>query len=139
MHDIGFHIAHSKHHKHSQYIIVNSELLGYTENEIRAIACIARYHRKSHPKSSHDEYMMLPKDWRIIVSKLSAILRIADAFDRTHNSLVNSINVTFSKKNVLFKVDNKLNDIEIELWSIGRKKQLFEDIFCKKVQVKSKI
>ncbi|MCB0745624.1 MAG: Ppx/GppA family phosphatase, partial [Ignavibacteriae bacterium] len=42
LHDIGYHISHSKHHKHSQYIIVNSELLGFNENEIRAIACIAR-------------------------------------------------------------------------------------------------
>ncbi len=53
----------------------------------------ARYHRKSHPKSSHDEFMILPKDWRVIVNKLSAILRIADALDRTHNSLVNTVKV----------------------------------------------
>ena len=139
LHDIGFHIAHSKHHKHSQYIIVNSELLGYNENEIRTIACVARYHRKSHPKSSHDEYMLLPKDWRVVVNKLSAILRIADAFDRTHSSLVNSVLVTSNKKNVFLTVDIHLNEIEIELWSIDRKKQLFEDVFGKNVKVKSNI
>jgi exopolyphosphatase/guanosine-5'-triphosphate,3'-diphosphate pyrophosphatase len=139
LHDIGFHIAHSKHHKHSQYIIVNSELLGYNENEIRTIACVARYHRKSHPKSSHDEYIMLPKDWRVKVNKLAAILRIADAFDRTHNSLVNSIKVTYNKKNVFFTVENDLSEIEIELWSVDRKKQLFEEVFGKKIGVKGNI
>jgi len=137
LHDIGFHIAHSKHHKHSQYIIVNSELLGYNENEIRTIACIARYHRKSHPKSSHEEFMLLPKEWRIAVQKLSAILRIADAFDRTHNSLIKYIHVNITKSNVVFSVENKLKDIEIELWSVDRRKQLFEDFYDKRIEVKS--
>ena len=137
LHDIGFHIAHSKHHKHSQYIIVNSELLGYNENEIRSIACIARYHRKSHPKTSHDEFMLLPKEWRNIVNKLSGILRIADALDRTHTSLVNNIKIQLSQNYVTLTVDNDLQEIEIELWSFDRKKQLFEDVFNRKVRVKS--
>ncbi|MCB9209012.1 MAG: Ppx/GppA family phosphatase [Ignavibacteriales bacterium] len=137
LHDIGFHISHSKHHKHSQYIIVNSEIMGFNENEIRTIACIARYHRKSHPKDSHEEYMLLPAEWKIIVKKLSAILRIADAFDRTHNFLVKYINVEINKNSVVFQVENKLEDLEIELWSIDRKKQLFEEFYNKKVIVKS--
>jgi exopolyphosphatase/guanosine-5'-triphosphate,3'-diphosphate pyrophosphatase len=137
LHDIGFHIAHSKHHIHSQYIIVNSELLGFNENEIRSIACIARYHRKSHPKTSHREFMLLPEDWKTIVKKLSAILRIADAFDRTHNSLVKDIKVKVNKNSVVFNIPNKLEEIEIELWSIGRKKKLFENIYNKKVKVVS--
>jgi len=137
LHDIGYHIAHSKHHKHSQYIIVNSELLGFNENEIRTIACIARYHRKSHPKASHEEYMQLSKEWRTVTQKLSAILRIADAFDRTHHSLIKYIHVNVSKNFVTFSVENDLNNIEIELWSLSRRKGLFEEIFNKKVKVKS--
>jgi exopolyphosphatase / guanosine-5'-triphosphate,3'-diphosphate pyrophosphatase len=137
LHDIGYHIAHSKHHKHSQYIIVNSELLGFNENEIRTIACVARYHRKSHPKSSHEEFMFLSKEWRIVVQKLSSILRIADAFDRTHNSLVKYINVIINEYSVVFSVENKMEDIEIELWSIERRKELFEELFGTKIIVKS--
>lgn len=137
LHDIGYHIAHSKHHIHSQYIIVNSELLGFNENEIRAIACIARYHRKSHPKTSHSEFMLLPDDWKSVVKKLSAILRIADAFDRTHNFLIQDVNVKTKKAEVIFYVDNKLENIEIELWSLDRRKKLFESLFEKEIKVKS--
>ncbi len=137
LHDIGYHIAHSKHHIHSQYIIVNSELLGFNENEIRAIACIARYHRKSHPKTSHSEFMLLPDDWKSVVKKLSAILRIADAFDRTHNFLIQDVNVKTKKAEVIFYVDNKLENIEIELWSLERRKKLFESLFEKEIKVKS--
>ena len=137
LHDIGYHIAHSKHHIHSQYIIVNSELLGFNENEIRAIACIARYHRKSHPKISHNEFMLLPDDWKIVVKKLSAILRIADAFDRTHNFLIKDVKVELKKKEVIFYIENKLADVEIELWSLERRKKLFESLFEKEIKVKS--
>lgn len=137
LHDIGYHIAHSKHHIHSQYIIVNSELLGFNENEIRAIACIARYHRKSHPKTSHNEFMLLPEDWKIIVKKLSAILRIADAFDRTHNFLIQDVKVKSNIREVIFYFENKLADVEIELWSLERRKKLFETLFEKEIKVKS--
>jgi exopolyphosphatase/guanosine-5'-triphosphate,3'-diphosphate pyrophosphatase len=137
LHDIGFHIAHSKHHKHSQYIIVNSELMGFNENEIRAIACIARYHRKSHPKNSHDEFMLLPEEWKSIVRKLSAILRIADAFDRKHNSIVKFVKAEINKDEVIFSVENNIKEIEIELWSMNRRKELFEDVFKKSIKIKS--
>lgn len=137
LHDVGFHIAHSKHHKHSQYIIVNSELLGFNENEIRTIACIARYHRKSHPKNSHYEYSLLTEEWKIIAKKLSAILRIADALDRTHNSRVKNIKTVTTDNNVNIIVDSKLKDIEIEIWSLDRKKKLFEEVYSKNIIVKS--
>lgn len=137
LHDIGYHIAHSKHHIHSQYIIVNSELLGFNENEIRAIACIARYHRKSHPKTSHSEFILLPGNWKFVVKKLAAILRIADALDRTHNFLIQNVIVKIKKTEVIFYVDNNLEDIEIELWSLERRKKLFESLFEKKIKVES--
>ncbi|MCB9247510.1 MAG: hypothetical protein H6613_02710 [Ignavibacteriales bacterium] len=137
LHDIGYHISHSKHHKHSQYIIVNSELLGFNENEIRAIACIARYHRKSHPKNSHEEFMMLPKKWKIVVQKLSAILRIVDALDRTHKKLVKNIDLQTDKNKVNISVENNMKDIEIELWSLDRRKELFKEVFGLEISVKS--
>jgi exopolyphosphatase/guanosine-5'-triphosphate,3'-diphosphate pyrophosphatase len=137
LHDIGFHIAHPKHHKHSQYIIVNSELLGFNENEIRAIACIARYHRKSRPKNSHNEFMLLPEDWKNVVKKLAAILRISDAFDRKHNSAVKYVNVDITNEEVIFSVQNEIKDIEIELWSICRRKDFFEEVYDRKVKIES--
>ena len=62
LHDIGYHISTSNHHYHSLYIIKNSELLGFNENEINIIAHTARYHRKSHPKVSHEDFISLPEN-----------------------------------------------------------------------------
>jgi len=135
LHDIGHHIAHSQHHKHTQYIIKNSELLGFTDNEINIIANIARYHRKSHPKSSHREYSQLSEFNREVVRKLSGLLRLADSLDRTHKYIVNDIKVT--ENNNILNLELKCNgsDPGIELWNLDRRKILFEETFGKTISV----
>ncbi|MGB8319217.1 MAG: Ppx/GppA phosphatase family protein [Ignavibacteriaceae bacterium] len=137
LHDVGYHISHASHHRHSLYIIRNSELLGFNENEINIIAHAARYHRKSHPKSSHQEFKALPSDIQMIIKKLSAILRIADSFDRTHRKLVSGLDVTIKNKSVEIQLhcSSKIKP-DIELWNLDRRKSLFEEVFDKKVIVK---
>ena len=57
--NVGLVVAHSKHHLHAYYMIRNSELAGLTDGEIEVIAQIARYHRKSEPKLSHESFAAL--------------------------------------------------------------------------------
>lgn len=137
LHDIGYHISHSQHHRHSMYIISNSELLGFNENEINIIANVARYHRKSHPKKSHKDFINLPAKSREIVQKLSAILRVADSFDRTHYKLVDMIKVELKERSVEITLQTTNGIPEIELWSLNRRKALFEEIFNKNIIIKN--
>jgi len=136
LHDIGFHISHSQHHKHSYYLIRNSELLGYTDSEINIIAHIARYHRKSHPKSSHELFQKLNTEDKNIIRKLAAILRITDAFDRTHSNNIKDFKVQMSDKDVKIILKDSETKIENELWSFERRKHLFEEVFNMKVSIK---
>ncbi len=129
LHDIGYHISHNQHHRHSNYIIRNSEILGYNETEIQIIANVARYHRKSHPKSSHKDYIALSEDNRVIVNKLSALLRIADSFDRTHSNKIPNIMVKITADLVIFSFEYEGSFPEIELWNFQRRKELFEEVF----------
>ncbi len=134
LHDIGYHISHTNHHHHSYYIIKNSELLGFNETEINIIAYTARYHRKSHPKLSHDDFSALTEKTRHIVKKLSAILRVVDALDRTHSKTIEKIRAEVKKESVVLKLRvNKDRYPEIELWNFERRKALFEEVFGKKV------
>lgn len=135
LHDIGYHISHSQHHRHTQYIINNSELLGFNENEISIIANVARYHRKSHPKKSHKEYSSLTEKSKEIVNKLSAILRVADSLDRTHNSKVFDFKTEISENEVDILINYKGEKPEIEMWNFGRRKSLFESVFNKKINL----
>ena len=92
LHDIGYYISHSKHHKHALYIIRNSKLRGFREEEIEIIANVARYHRRSTPKKRHEQYWKLKPEIRKRIKKLAGILRVADGLDRSHYQNVQELN-----------------------------------------------
>lgn len=135
LHDIGHHISHEQHHKHSVYIIQNSELLGFNETEKNIIANIARYHRKSHPKKSHPEYNYLSSEQKEIVRKLASILRVADSLDRTHSKNIQDIDVLEFNGSVKLKLTYIREKPDIELWNLERRKYLFEEVFGKGLEV----
>ena len=58
--NVGLFVSHAGHHKHSYYVIRNSEMLtGFTDREVELIAQVARYHRKSAPRKKHPEFAPL--------------------------------------------------------------------------------
>ncbi len=138
LHDIGHHISHNQHHKHSNYIIRNSELMGFNETEINIIANVARYHRKSHPKQKHPEFASLSPANQTIVKKLSAILRVADALDRSHQQKISDIAARNDNGTVTISFNTNNFPIDIELWNLGRRQKLFEELFNKKLVIEAK-
>jgi exopolyphosphatase / guanosine-5'-triphosphate,3'-diphosphate pyrophosphatase len=134
LHDIGYHISHAQHHKHSYYIIRNSAILGFNDTEIEIIANVARYHRKSHPKKSHESFNLLSAKNKVIVKQLAAILRVGDAFDRTHKNSITDFTTHIHNGKVEIKFLTTEN-IDVELWSLDRRKSLFEEIYGKKILV----
>jgi exopolyphosphatase/guanosine-5'-triphosphate,3'-diphosphate pyrophosphatase len=130
LHDIGHSISHSQHHRHSYYLIRNSELLGFNDEEIEIIANIARYHRKSNPKEKHIEFEKLNPGNKKKVKMLAGILRIADGLDRGHSANVQNIQLSISGK--VYKIgvlaeDSK--DVTLEIWGVNLRKELFEEVF----------
>jgi exopolyphosphatase/guanosine-5'-triphosphate,3'-diphosphate pyrophosphatase len=95
LHDIGHGIAVTGegHHKESARLIREHPWQSFTPPEVEVIAQVARYHRKSIPELSHDEFRALA-DWdRRIVQRLAALLRLADSLDRNHTQLVQRVRV----------------------------------------------
>lgn len=136
LHDIGYLISHSQHHKHGYYLIRHSELLGFTDREIEIIANIARYHRKSHPKEKHDGFPRLSGDDQQRVRRLAAILRIADGLDRRHRDIFASITCEVKPRSVTLHLGLKQDsDTSIELWGAERRKELFEEEFGKTLRL----
>ncbi|KAA0208075.1 Ppx/GppA family phosphatase [Ignavibacteria bacterium CHB1] len=136
LHDIGYFISHSSHHKHSYYIIRNSEMLGFNFNEIEIIANIARYHRKSHPKIKHDAYSRLDDKSKNIVRKLAGILRVADGLDRGHNCKVKELEIFLNKSTIRIKaIPKKDENVNLEIWGANRRKKLFEEEFGVKLEI----
>ncbi|HEX8070729.1 MAG TPA: Ppx/GppA phosphatase family protein [Pyrinomonadaceae bacterium] len=131
LHDIGYHIAHEAHHKHTLYLIKHSELTGFSEAERQVIANVARYHRGTPPRERHPDYAALSPTDRTTVSRLGAILRVADALDRGHDARV--IDVTCEQVEEGFRlVLHSAHSCEPELWAVEQKRDLFERVFgCK--------
>lgn len=136
LHEAGSFISHTQHHRHSYYLIRNSELLGFTENEKEIIANIARYHRKSHPKLKHEEFAKMSSEDQLIVKKLASILRIADGLDRTHSSVVKDVKCIRHGDELMILIQSgRGSSLELEIWGAERKKGLFEETFGMKVRV----
>jgi exopolyphosphatase / guanosine-5'-triphosphate,3'-diphosphate pyrophosphatase len=127
LHDVGYHIANDSHHKHSLYLIANSELTGFSESERAVIANIARYHRGPLPKDRHPEFAVLNTADRETVCRLGGIVRLADALDRSHDSRVYDLDCQLNGS-VNLQLRSTL-DCENELLEAERKKDLFEQAF----------
>lgn len=128
LHEVGGFISSRSHHKHSMYLILNSDLFGLTRNDMTLIALVARYHRRAMPSATHPEYTSLDRDSRIVVSKLAAILRVADALDRNHMQQIEDI--TFAREPGQFVITiRNVEDLTIERMAMKEKGAMFEEIY----------
>jgi len=134
LHDVGWHIGHSGHHKHSGYLIKNGDLEGFSPNELDVIANVARYHRKSLPKKAHNDYIALNPEDRERVWKLAGILRIADGLDRGHYGNVVQVRTITRDDTVSIRVFTQ-SDPELELWGARHKTDMFEKIFDRRTKL----
>jgi exopolyphosphatase/guanosine-5'-triphosphate,3'-diphosphate pyrophosphatase len=128
LHDIGWHIARSGHHKHSMYLIQHGDLKNFSREEIEIIAHIARYHRKTLPKPKHLSYARLPARARKIIDTGAALLRVADGLDRSHCAVVKDLKCRISARDVKCLLQTR-SDAQLELWGAARKSKWFEKIF----------
>lgn len=129
LHDIGAFVGYKKHHKHSLYLIANSEIPEFTPREIDIIANVARYHRKGVPAEHHLAFTALEEADRQRVVKLAALLRIADALDREHLQAVRAVTAKATRgKKLRLEVESDA-DLLLERWALRRKGGLFEEVF----------
>ncbi len=128
LHEIGHFISNTSHHKHSLYLIQHSEIFGFNARDILITALVARYHRRAHPSMNHEEYNRLDHEDRIIVSKLAAILRVADALARKHGRILTGIDARIEEKALVLTAEN-LEDMTLEQVALQDKAMLFEQIY----------
>lgn len=134
LHDIGEHVSTESHHKHSAYLIQHGKLRGFTPEEVDFVAALARAHRGGGPKPSHEPFASLDREARDRVTRLAALLRVADGLDRGRSANVRAIEVALngSRARLVVKAGN---DIAIELWGARRKRELFERQFQRRLDV----
>jgi len=137
LHDIGYHINYDKHHKHSYHLIQHAQLMGMNPQEQIAVANVARYHRGAKPKSKHGNFRNLDPKLQAMITRLAAILRVADGFDRGHAGAVEHVKVRWTKRALrITAVPNpKALSMRLDLWGASRKSDLLAEIADTKVEI----
>ncbi|MCA8988836.1 MAG: exopolyphosphatase [Planctomycetaceae bacterium] len=128
LHEIGLFIGTSSYHKHSMYLITNSDLFGMGHRQLMLVGSISRYHRRASPKASHTGFANLNRDDRVVVIKLAAILRIALALDSTRRQRIHDFECSIDRNRLVISVPDT-NDLAMEQLAIRQTGHLFEETF----------
>jgi exopolyphosphatase/guanosine-5'-triphosphate,3'-diphosphate pyrophosphatase len=139
--NVGLFVSHSKHHKHSYYVIRNSDhLSGFTDHEIEMVALVARYHRKSAPSSKHTEFAALGPHDQQTVRTLAGLLRVAIGLDRTHAGLVTSVDARLRAGALIVDaVAPPGTDLSLELYTAAERSGLLEAVLGVPVRIESAV
>jgi exopolyphosphatase/guanosine-5'-triphosphate,3'-diphosphate pyrophosphatase len=133
LHDVGYAVSQSAHHKHSLYLIRNADLDGFTPRERDLIANVARYHRKALPADRHPDYMALDDDDRTLVRRLAALLRLADGLDADHFQVVEEAAMVDQGDHI--RLELRARDAPDQaMWAADHNGDLFELEFGRRIQ-----
>ncbi|MFA6003732.1 MAG: HD domain-containing protein [Elusimicrobiota bacterium] len=138
LHDIGIYISPTSHHKHAAYLVNASEIFGLRKSDKDVVSNVVRYHRRSLPKPTHTAYMSLPRQDRTVVSKLAAILRVADALDNPHQQKIRDFNLDKQGDNYTIWVGPEAGDVSLERQAVQGKGDMFVEIFGANIALKQR-
>lgn len=134
LHDIGEHVSMEGHDRHTAYLIQHGRLRGFDPTEIAVLTSLGRFHKRGAPKASFEPYANLDGSNRDRVSRLVALLQVADALDRSHGGPVRDVEV-YTHPGLVEVVVQADDDIDLELWGLRRKRELFEKVFDCRLEV----
>ncbi len=128
LHDVGYFISYAAHHKHSYHLIRYASLFDFSPREKEIVANVARYHRKSLPKKSHEGFVGLSREDQDLVKKLGGILRLVDGLDRRRASAVTGMECSLADKSFRIKLSGA-DDLSVEIYGGQIKGDLFRTAF----------
>jgi exopolyphosphatase/guanosine-5'-triphosphate,3'-diphosphate pyrophosphatase len=130
--DVGHYVSSSSHHKHSYYVVSNSDMPGFTERERILIANLCRYHRKSMPNPMHSSYQNLPPEEKRTLLLMIPLLRLADNLDRSHEHRIEKLECRWRDAEVSLQVTSH-GDIDLEQWGAERASEVFKQVYNRQI------
>jgi exopolyphosphatase/guanosine-5'-triphosphate,3'-diphosphate pyrophosphatase len=130
LHDLGHFVSGTGHHKHTAYLVANSDMPGFTDSERLTIAALCRFHRKSMPQPRHSHFQALDTDSKRAVLFLAPLLRVADALDRGHAQRVRDLSSAIKDGNISLLVEAG-NDADLEIWAANEAAKTFPESYSK--------
>ena len=136
LHDVGVYVSIRAHHKHSQYLLAAAQIFGLSNEETAIVANIARYHRRGLPQQTHLPYVALDRRDRLIVNKLAAMLRLANALDAEHLQKVVSIKLLRHNDRRWVLEISGTGDLTMEQLAATARADMFVDTFGRELVVR---
>jgi exopolyphosphatase/guanosine-5'-triphosphate,3'-diphosphate pyrophosphatase len=132
LHEIGTFISIRSYHKHSMYLIKNSELFGLSKQDVLLVSLVARYQRRASPQPEHEGYNTLNREHRIAVAKMAALLRLAIALDDARSQRIHEMVCEVEEGRLVISIPH-VDDLSLEQLSMRQNSSLFEEVFGLKV------
>ena len=128
MHDCGHYVNAKEHLSSSFDLLKNIDLYGMTAEEMRIIAYIARYNEYDVPNYDGLEFIRLRESTRLVISKLVAIFRLANALDKSQKQKLDDIKVRLDKDRLLITGESNEN-LYLEKWAFEQTAPFFKEVF----------
>ena len=139
LHDCGKYISMGNVSECSYQIIMSTEIIGLSSLERKMIAYAVRYNTTAF--ADYDEIQMLgagiDRESYIKIAKMTAILRLANAMDRSHCQKVKGIKTVLKDRELQMVMDSS-QDISLELGLLQDKVAFFEEVFGIRLVIRGK-
>jgi exopolyphosphatase/guanosine-5'-triphosphate,3'-diphosphate pyrophosphatase len=132
LHEIGIFVSNRSYHKHSMYLIKNSELFGLSKQDVLLVSLVARYHRRASPQPEHEGYDTLSREHRIAVAKMAALLRLAIALDDSRSQRIHELHCEMEEHRLVISIP-RVDDLSLEQLAMRQNSGMFEEVFGMKV------
>jgi exopolyphosphatase/guanosine-5'-triphosphate,3'-diphosphate pyrophosphatase len=128
--EVGDYVNRTGRHRHTYYIISHSEILGYTPQQRKLIATIARYLGKSRPSAEDAPFKMLPPSEQKQIVKASLLLRLASALNLGRSGALKIFHARIRAGAVELELTPKRPmSVDLELWAVEKEKAYFREVF----------
>ncbi len=128
MNEIGKFVSHQGHHRHTYYLIANSEMFGFSPGQRAIVAAIARYLGKSRPEAVDRPLRTVPLEQHSEVLRAIVLLRLAVALSQDQAGEHVRFVARAYPKRVLLELQAK-RGAELEQWSLKKEKSYFREVF----------
>jgi exopolyphosphatase/guanosine-5'-triphosphate,3'-diphosphate pyrophosphatase len=135
MQDVGKFMNHQGHYRHTQYIIANSEIFGFSPEQRMIVSAITRYMGKSRPEPIDRPMRWIPVEEHAHVTRAVVLLRLAVALNQDRASAVLQMRTHVYPKRVLLELVPGRGGAELEAWSLRKEAAYFREVFRRELFV----
>ncbi|HET9741626.1 MAG TPA: Ppx/GppA phosphatase family protein [Terriglobales bacterium] len=136
LHEVGSYVNRMGRHRHTYYLIANSELFGYSQDERLLIAAIARYMGKSRPSERDQEVRSLRPTLRDPLRRAVLLLRMARALNQGRRAIVQEVKAKAQGSEVVLELNGK-SGMDLEIWAAEKESGFFRDVFGRELVVRA--